>query len=141
VSIASWPKAARPSPVTPAQGSPATLPRGRHESNHRRRAGAQFRDSAGGPGHHRSQPDPAGRRPAAFTVITTPSPSSAEPSDCSASPAVPGTRRHLKITEHFRRQMLYRAPMQGNFGLGSTWAMSSGMSIFPLADLARRQAV
>src|SRR5215467_922498 len=47
---------------------------------------------------------------------------------------------HLQITAHFRRQMLYRAPMQGNFGLGGSRAMSRGMSSFPLADLARRHA-
>ena len=57
----------------------------------------------------------------AFTVITTPAPSSAEPSDCSAFPPHwVRVGRHLKITAHFRRQMLYRALMQGNFGLGGS---------------------
>jgi hypothetical protein len=64
VSIASW---AQSPPAQPGHCCPAltgSAGQGRHESSHRRRAGAPFRHHAGEPGRHRSQPHPAGRQPA-----------------------------------------------------------------------------
>ena len=108
------PKAVRPSPVTLAQRSLAALPKTVTKAT-----------TGGGPVHSfatlledlatiaASRIQPADGLPA-FTVITTPVPSSAEPSDCSASPTAPvRAGRHLKITTHFRRQTLYRAPHRG----------------------------
>jgi hypothetical protein len=83
------PKAVRPSPVTPAQRSPAALPK------------AVTKATTGGPVHSfatlledmaaiaASRIQPAGSLPA-FTVITTPAPIRHCPSNCSASPHCTG---------------------------------------------------
>jgi hypothetical protein len=108
-------KATRPTPVAPAQRSPAALAKAAAKITASGRAGTQLCHPARRPGHHRRQPHPASWRPARLHRHHHAHP-----------PPAPGLRipRHLtpprvrvvrqpQITAHFRRQTPYRAPRGG----------------------------